>query len=366
MLSLAFGLLRSRDLARRLCLRLKVRRDLFLRQRRQEHGELTAFQDRLLVNGSVVGDCLRETIEKLESQTLVSHLAAPKFQADADLVPRGEEADRIVDFRFEVMRVDTVGQLDFLDLHDGLLLLLLFLNGIAACLREKKADILDAALLITIAFGLFMGLFNAQEGVSQLYYTLASYIPGAVFGFRHLKPKQGRIQQTILVMAIVLFGIQCSWFFGRCGVASAMKSGFNTVFSESDAQRNEKQPYSIQKTDYDALVWVRENTPVHAVLASDRSVLCELDNYMYYGTFSERQMYLEGDRYFYSTHVEERAHRRQILSEAYNDDAEAITELKKEGVSYILQTKWIASSFSGSGCVKVFETDSINVWEIKQ
>ena len=245
------------------------------------------------------------------------------------------------------------------------LLLLLLFNGVFVCFKGKKTDILDIALLATMGFGLFMGLFNAQEGVSQLYYTLASYIPGAVFGFRHLQIEKGRNQQIVSVAAIVLFGIQCSWFFGTCGTAADFKTGVQTVFSNTVVQRNQIQPYSIQKTDYDALLWIRENTPKDSVLAADRSVLCELDNYMYYGTFSERQMYLEGDRYFYGTHVDERAHRRDALSEAYlQNDSKAVAKLKNEGVTYIIQTKWVTPDFAGPDCMKVFETDSINVWEI--
>ena len=76
-------------------------------------------------------------------------------------------------------------------------------------------------------------------------------------------------------------------------------------------------------------------------------------------------MYLEGDRYFYGTHVDERAHRRDALSEAYlQNDSKAVAKLKNEGVTYIIQTKWVTPDFAGPDCMKVFETDSINVWEI--
>ena len=243
------------------------------------------------------------------------------------------------------------------------LILLLEVNGIAGCFKRRKADGLDLALMSAVGFGLFMGLFNAQEGVSQLYYTLATYLPGMAFGLRHLEPERGKIQKGICTAAGILFCIQCVWFFGSCGAAADMKAGIRNMLHGQE-NRVESIPDSLQKTDYDALVWVRDNTEDNTVIASDRSVICGIDNYMYYGTFAERQMYLEGDRYFYETHLEEREERRELLTKLYQNDPAAIERLKADNVAYILQTKWITPEYEGSGCQKVYETETMVVWKI--
>ena len=246
------------------------------------------------------------------------------------------------------------------------LLLLLTVNGIFCCLKTRKKDPVDWALLGAVSFGFFMGMFNAQEGVSQMYYTLAIAIPAAVFGMRHLNPEENRLQKFVCCIATVLAVVQCIWFFHNSGVMSATLNGFETVSSVNLVKTEETAPYSIQKSDYEALCWLRDNTDVHSVVLTDRSVLCDLDNYMYYGTFSERQMYLEGDRYFYRTYLEQRANRREIIREVFQNSLEAVEYASQDGVDYIVQTKWLSPDFEGTGCHLVFETDTIAVWQIEK
>ena len=208
-----------------------------------------------------------------------------------------------------------------------------------------------------------MGLFNAQEGVSQLYYTLSSFIPALLFGIRHITLNRKWRQKTVCIIVILITGIQCFWFFHDSGVLKAALYGFNELTGLKEDQ-NETVPYSMQYADYEALVWARDNTESDSLFLTDRSVLCDLDNYMYYGTFSERQMYLEGDRYFYGTYTKERERRREIITSLYNNDIEAFDASVTDGVDYIIQTKWITPEYDGYGCTRVFETDTITIWKI--
>ena len=246
------------------------------------------------------------------------------------------------------------------------LLLLLTANGIICGLKNKTLDPVDWSLLGATFFGVFMGMFNAQEGVSQMYYTMAVTIPAAFFGLRHLNPEVNRIQKSVSCIAVVFAVVQCVWFFRNSGAASAALQGFQTVTGTNSAKTEETVPYSIQKSDYEALCWLRENTDAHSVVLTDRSVLCDLDNYMYYGTFSERQMYLEGDRYFYGTYLEQREKRREVIREIYQNSTEAVEYALKDGVEFIVQTKWLVPDFEGNGCRLAFETDTIAVWQIEK
>lgn len=250
------------------------------------------------------------------------------------------------------------------------LLLFLFIHGLVDAARRKVIDSIDITLILTMGAGLFMGLFNAQEGVSQLYYTLTSYIPGLLFGIRHMKvylahedPDKRNmtagIASGLMLMQIMLF----------MGPGGALEAGWKGFFNANSIryhpnQSEEPAPYSLQLSDYEALKWVRENTPSDSILVSDRAVICDLDNYMYYGTFSERQMYLEGDRYFYGANAEQRNRQREttrmIFANSYGD----LLEAKENGADYIIQTKWITPYYSGIGCLKVYSTDTVNIWEI--
>ena len=221
-------------------------------------------------------------------------------------------------------------------------------------------------MLAAIVFGFFMGLFNAQEGVSQMYYTLAVTIPAAVFGIIHLNLNGKRYQKVVCYISVILASVQCVWFFNNSGVAMTVFNGVHTLTDTNYKIAEEIIPYSIQKSDYEALCWVRDNTNAHSVVLTDRSVLCNLDNYMYYGAFSERQMYLEGDRYFYQTFLEQREKRKEVICELYQNSIDALKFAIQDGVDYILQTKWLTPSFEGLGCTSVYESNTITVWQIEK
>ena len=244
------------------------------------------------------------------------------------------------------------------------LLLLMTIYGIIHGIKNRSISQVDWALLAAIVFGLFMGLFNAQEGVSQMYYSLAVMVPAAVFGLRHISFDGNRIQKSVCVISAALAVVQCIWFFNNSGVAALTLRGLKTVFSSDYEITETVAPYSIQKSDYEALCWMRDNTDEHSVVLSDRSVVCDVDNYMYYGTFSERQMYLEGDRYFYGTYLEQREHRKTVIREIYQNSSDALKGAAQDGVDYIIQTKWLTPEFEGQGCSLAYETDSVAVWQI--
>ena len=252
------------------------------------------------------------------------------------------------------------------------LILFLDFHGIIQLLKNKNADWMDIGLLLTVGAGLFMGLFNAQEGVSQLYYSLISFVPGLLFGARHMKVylaydnSEGRNIIAGVVSGLML--MQLILFMGCAGVLETSWKGFNNAaeLRYHPEQNTDPKPYSLQRSDYEALVWLRENTPENSIVVSDRSVLCDLDNYMYYGTFSERKMYLEGDRYFYNTYVAERNRRREICRMIYANSFGDLLQAKEDGADYVIQTKWVSPYYLGMGCTKVFSTDTINIWQINR
>ena len=73
----------------------------------------------------------------------MTHLAALEFHNDADLVALTDEAVGMLDLGLEVVRVDTAGELNLLDLDNGLLLLCFLLSLVA--LKAVLAVIHDAA-----------------------------------------------------------------------------------------------------------------------------------------------------------------------------------------------------------------------------
>ena len=120
----------------------------------------------------------------------------------------------------------------------------------------------------------------------------------------------------------------------------------------------------MQFSDYEALCWIRDNTPVDSILVSDRDIRLEQHTYMYHGTFAERRMWLEGDCYLYGAYWQERDERRNDIRLIYLNYPEALEKAKADGVDYVIQTKWIKPDFEGNGCTPVFENETVIVWKI--
>ena len=118
----------------------------------------------------------------------------------------------------------------------------------------------------------------------------------------------------------------------------------------------------------EALIWIRENTPKDSIVLSDRSIMDEeMRYYMYYGAFSERQMYIEGDIYFRERYVLEREELATIVEEVFLNSDEALRKSISDGIDYIIQTKWLTPDFKPNETMTelVYESDTIRVYEIK-
>ena len=99
---------------------------LALLQGRDEHSHLSALKNRLLVDAAVLLASFSKALKDLLAQALVSHLTTLEPQANAHLVAASQETDCVIRLCFEVMGVNTTGQLNFLYFHSRLLFLSIF------------------------------------------------------------------------------------------------------------------------------------------------------------------------------------------------------------------------------------------------
>lgn len=235
--------------------------------------------------------------------------------------------------------------------------------------RNRSWDFFNSALLISALFGTCMGMFTLQSGMSQMYYSMASFLPGLLLGLKDCEISKRKASAFCAVAAGFLLLIQSEFFLRDVLDFSLQK--FQTLCAgglPSPPENGTDYPYapdSIQYADYKALEWIRENTPADSIIISDRDICLEQRTYMYHGTFCERQMYLEGECYLYGM-WDERDERRDRVRWIFLNDEDAFLTVKEEGADYIVQTKWIRPDYQGHGCTLVYETDTINVWKIDQ
>lgn len=249
----------------------------------------------------------------------------------------------------------------------------------AACLSilfdKRMWTARNIGLLLSGAFGMALGIFNVQPGVSQMYFTMAALIPCIVLDMLWLehkthdwnKPEKRCAFSVVAGLVLLQLGFlfhQADIYWG-IGLNTAIDLGYKNMFAREEAQQ-EFRIDGLQAQDLVALEWIRDNTPKDSIVLSDRSVLCDIPNYMYYGAFSERQAYLEGDVYFRETFVEERDRMREIVRNVYANDGKELEMAISDGVDYIVHTKWITEDFAPDPdlVTLVFSSDSINVYEV--
>lgn len=250
---------------------------------------------------------------------------------------------------------------------------LLFVYGLFCIAKhpERRTPVYFA-LVSSSVFGVLLGTFYLQDGGSQMYFTMAAYIPSLLFGIDNLSLSSFEFTCKTLFNKLmrVFIGVQifAMLFIGYTGgilvyaaIGLTHLAGF---YPESVRYQVE---YMIERDDYDAMDWIRTHTPTTSVVLSDRSILLPDNNrYMYYGVFSERQAYLEGDIYYRNSFLEERERRRDLVKRLFANDTSALSEAIQDGADYVVQTKWLTPDFAPDSTLAelVYSTNTINVYKL--
>jgi len=220
-------------------------------------------------------------------------------------------------------------------------------------------------------------------GNSQMYFMMAAYLPMAALSIDALtcsKPcKQPTIQKIFLAISLCLLVIQIYYFmfaaWGGYSAARSLKEGFRNITgsSEQNSSDFEIPSNSIQKTDVEGLIWIRENTPKDSIIAVDRATYRTDDSnrshYFYYTMFAERQMYIEGTSMVYvlkGASDKIITQRQQLIKDLFSNSDEASEEINAEGIDYVVQTKWITPEFEpNENLTLVHSTDSLNIYKVE-
>ena len=250
-----------------------------------------------------------------------------------------------------------------------------FVSGTVSLFDRRMWTTQVLGLLLSAATGTFLGAFNVQDGSSQMYFLMSALIPSMAVGLIWLENEYdgwGKIGKccvsvvlTGFLAAQVLAMLALDFTYWGNGLENAFRLGYINLFCKDKAQQDFRID-GLQRDNVEALKWIRENTPEDSIVLSDRSVVGDMSQYMYYGVFSERQAYLEGDVYYRQRFVEERDQMRSIIGRVYQNDVSALKEAIDDGVDYVVQTKWLTPDFVPDlEWIKlVFSSESINVYEV--
>lgn len=252
-------------------------------------------------------------------------------------------------------------------------------------LLSKKIQIKNVVtilvLLCVTVLGMFAGLFYKAVGHSEMYFTMAAYIPCLAFnleayrmlldnGLLEIKWRDIAYKTAIILMSIV--GLYCWGFTDYLGgVISPLNTGYKKI-SESWEYTAGSGIFSLREAD--ACEWLRENTPNDSIIQSNRYLSYPAGNY-FVGIFTERVQYLEESNMSYycdlgiegeKSESQEVARRSDIIADAFDGNMEAIEKLREEGVDYLLQDNYLSEDkLVNAGLKQVYDKDDIVIYRFE-
>ena len=232
---------------------------------------------------------------------------------------------------------------------------------------------------ITTIIGLIIGFCFRIPGHSEMYFTMAAYIPCITYNlelynllFNKQENKRTDLLYKLTLLSISFIGYFC-WIHTDWvgGIIVPLKSGFNNITATGEYNHELE---SFTKREANACEWIRNNTPNESIIQSNRYLLYPTDNY-YVNIFSERVQYLEAsdlinncDLGIEEKHIEksEINRRSSLIERAYDGDKVALNQLVDEGVTYFIQDNLICCDYlKYMELVPVYDYDDIVIYKAK-
>lgn len=245
----------------------------------------------------------------------------------------------------------------------------LLLGELFKARRLSSESIMKWFMLASSVIGCGGFFLLNQSGLSQLYFLFCIIPFIQLFAFEYVIISKHKLLK-ICFLGSMAFGISINIFDTALEV-----SRVNIRLVTIKESQNEWRLDAINADEYEALLWVRENTPSDSILISNRQSLISdrisdefLDNrFFYYSAYSDRNFFLEG--FSYSGIDEESLEMKKDLINTifYSDHKQKYALLKANQIDYIIEAKINSDrvEIQDTNIVKCFENNSVVVYEVK-
>lgn len=238
---------------------------------------------------------------------------------------------------------------------------------------RKEGVRLEIFLFFAVLFGFVCASVIYQPGLSNMLFMTGAF-PFAVCGVVRCARRtyKGADYQkiTVALLASIVLAI---------GVGTAVQAEMgnaNTAMGyRASADAGLAREDKISVAEYEGMLWLKENTEADTVFATDRHYYAHIEDiayarFYYYTAFSERASYIEGFNYISTREqdfLEKVYNRVEIINRALENDAAAIETLIKDGVDYIVVTKFMRPGFVLDARLgqNVFENEDIAIYELE-
>lgn len=243
--------------------------------------------------------------------------------------------------------------------------ILFYLGVILKIIRHKTIDYLDIACVATSFVGCVLTLIMGHPTLSQTYFLMAAYPYAALFGLKsisefkihigeekHKLKKAIAISKAVIVLGASILGVR--YFLTCYHFKQSWAIGIGNYQGDSQpvlqVSKNHLYNY-ISDEDYEAYIWIRENTDWEELFTSNLFLDEEIVRPYILGVFSERHILMDNAK----------------LIESLMDGKKApLRKLTEQGIKYIVCYKRISPEFYGDqpGLERVFDNESIAVYSI--
>ncbi|MCL2424825.1 MAG: hypothetical protein FWD05_00650 [Oscillospiraceae bacterium] len=269
--------------------------------------------------------------------------------------------------------------------------IIFFIGIILSVVHWRRIDAIEILAFSVALAGLACTLMFFHHGVSQIYYIQASFPFALLFGIYCIykyreKLLSNKTQRAVLGSVMSLFivsGLITSYYRYLPFVISGVEklrhrteepltylrdnSSIDAIIGD-DCVLTFEHPNALTNSDYEALTWLRDNSPYDALVAGDRFLVTEINLSFITSAFSERRVFIEGIGFMRVDNETRREaiRRRDIMINVMHGDVNAISELKSEGVDYLIRTNWLFPYFDlpeDMGYI-VFANESVTIYSL--
>lgn len=246
---------------------------------------------------------------------------------------------------------------------------------------RKEFDFTRVTIYAASLVGLILMFILNYSGHSQIYFGLVTVFFAPIISywlFEDMEEKRASGKSRGIALG-ALKTVTCILL-----IATTVSLGMNyqanirEAKNHADPARTYNKYKSISNDEYEAMVWLRDNTPKDSLLATDRYYSVALDKYSYenrwanrfflYVVYSQRFCYIAGSGY--NLGANEWPIRQEMLetnSKLYDPENEERGELAQElGVDYVVVSKRFTDipSLEGDDYELCFTNDDVDIYEI--
>lgn len=205
------------------------------------------------------------------------------------------------------------------------------IKELAASVQAMDLPGLFLGLLILASF--IPGYFLSYRGSSQYYYLFAGFIGLNILAAGYIqnifRSGHSRIWQALVLILLLL----------STGDTILMINQLNAINAKVTAMSNKPLTPGL----YAGLSYLRDNTPVDALVGAHRSFQYSPDNprFFYYSAFAERRMLVEGWQYMSPAYQEIAGQRYEDMKRLYITHNSKLAEIiiRKYDIDYLLVDK---------------------------